>query len=272
MAVNVDLPVAPTQRSALLRASRAGTISLLSILAGLAVWELAARTLIDPYFLPPVSAVFLGLIDLHERGLLLRHISISMFRILAGWLLGSLVAIPIGLMVGSFGVAKKIVDPYIHFLRFIPAIALVTLFIVWFGVGEASKILLVMYATAFIVMINTATGVVTIHPNKRLAAKTFGATDLQVFWRVIVPATMPAIYVGMRLALASSFLVIVAVEMLAAESGLGYLIWTSKLYFKIDWMFAGIFLLGMFGLATDFAWKSFGRLALKRYVRAATNY
>ena len=90
MAVNVDLPVAPTQRSALLRASRAGTISLLSILAGLAVWELAARTLIDPYFLPPVSAVFLGLIDLHERGLLLRHISISMFRILEGWLLGSL--------------------------------------------------------------------------------------------------------------------------------------------------------------------------------------
>lgn len=250
----------------------ANLISPLSVLIGLLIWEFGARLFIDPFFLPPVSAIFLGAVELHQQDLLLTHIYASLVRILGGWILGSLVAIPIGLLVGSFLNAKRIIDPYIHFLRFIPAIALVTLFIVWFGVGELSKILLVMYATAFIVMVNTATGVVTIHQNKRLAARTFGASMWQIFWRVTIPAAMPSIYVGMRLALASSFLVIVAVEMLAAESGLGYLIWTSKLYFKIDWMFVGIFLLGFLGLLTDYSWKMFGKHVIGRFVRSAANY
>ena len=250
----------------------ASLISPLSILVGLLAWEIGARAFIDPFFLPPVSAIFRGAVELHQQGLLFAHIWASLVRILGGWLLGSLVAIPIGLLVGSFINAKRVIDPYIHFLRFIPAIALVTLFIVWFGVGELSKILLVMYATAFIVMVNTATGVVTIPQNKKLAALTFGATTWQIFWKVTIPAAMPAIYVGMRLALASSFLVIVAVEMLAAESGLGYLIWTSKLYFKIDWMFVGIFLLGFLGLLTDYLWKMFGKHVIGRFVRSAANY
>ena len=144
--------------------------------------------------------------------------------------------------------------------------------LVWFGVGEVSKVLQVMYATSFIVVINTATGVVTTHKNKRLAALTLGATSWQIFWTVTVPSALPSIYVGMRLALAGSFLVIVAVEMLAAESGLGYLIWTSKIYFQIDWMFVGIFLLGFFGLAADWGWKQIGRHLLTRYVRDAANY
>lgn len=129
-----------------------------------------------------------------------------------------------------------------------------------------------MYATAFVVIINTATGVVTTHRNKRLAAQTLGANAWQIFWTITVPAAMPSIYVGMRLALAGSFLVIVAVEMLAAESGLGYLIWTSKLYFKIDEMFVGIFLLGFFGLLADYGWKLIGRHLLTRYVRESANY
>lgn len=247
-------------------------ISPISIVAGLLLWEIAARYFIDPFFLPPVSAIFQGAIELWDQDLLQRHILASMGRIMSGWLLGSLVAIPIGLLVGSFVTAKQVIDPYIHFLRFIPAIALVTLFIVWFGVGELSKVLLVMYATAFIVIVNTATGVATIHANKKLAARTFGANNWQIFWHVTVPASMPSIYVGMRLALASSFLVIVAVEMLAAESGLGYLIWTSKLYFKIDWMFVGIFFLGLLGLLTDYLWKQFGKHVIGRYVRSSANY
>jgi NitT/TauT family transport system permease protein len=219
-----------------------------------------------------VTAIFWGAVELIQKGLLFKHIAISMYRILTGFVLGSIAAIPLGLLIGSYLPVRQVFDPYIHFLRFIPALALTTLFLVWFGVGEVSKILLVMYSTGFVVVINTATGVVTTHKNKILAAQTLGATRWQIFWFVTVPAAVPSIYVGMRLALAGSFLVIVAVEMLAAESGLGYLIWTSKLYFRIDWMFVGIFLLGFFGLLTDYGWKMFGRHVIGRYVRESADY
>ncbi len=247
-------------------------ISIVSVTVGLLAWEIVARFFIDPFFLPPVTAILLGAIELIQRGLLFEHIGISMFRILTGFTLGSIVAIPLGLVIGSYLSVRQVFDPFIHFLRFIPALALTTLFLVWFGVGEVSKVLLVMYSTGFIVVINTATGVVTIHKNKMRAAQTLGATPWQIFWLVTVPATVPSMYVGMRLALAGSFLVIVAVEMLAAESGLGYLIWTSKLYFRIDWMFVGIFLLGFFGLVTDYSWKMIGRHLLGRYVRESADY
>ena len=147
-----------------------------------------------------------------------------------------------------------------------------TLFIIWFGVGEMSKIILIAYATAFIVMVNTASGVSSISQDKLNAARCLGANDRQVFFRVMIPASLPAIYVGMRLALASSFLVIAAAEMLAADAGLGYIIWTSRLYFQVDWMFAAIIALGLLGFATDRLWRYLGRTAMKRYLRGVTAY
>jgi NitT/TauT family transport system permease protein len=148
----------------------------------------------------------------------------------------------------------------------------VTLFIIWFGIGEASKILLIAYATGFIVLVNTASGVGSISADKIDAARCLGASRQQVFTRVIVLASLPNIYVGMRLALASSFLVIVAAEMLAAESGLGYLLWNSRLYFRIDWMFGAIVVLGLLGFATDRLMRFLGRALMRRYLREALKY
>jgi NitT/TauT family transport system permease protein len=252
--------------------SLSATLSVGSVAAFLALWWAGSSWMADPMFLPPPPDVVLGTAELWRDGTLLQSVAISMMRILAGWLLGSAIAIPLGLLVGVSGVARAMVDPFIHFFRFVPAIALVTLFIVWFGVGEASKILLIAYATTFIVMVNTASGVGAIPQEKLDAARCLGASPRQVFFEVVVPASIPAIYVGMRLALASSFLVIVAAEMLAASSGLGYIIWTSRLYFRIDWMFAAIGFLGALGFLTDRAWKTVGAFGLRRYLRDTTKY
>ncbi|WP_117196023.1 ABC transporter permease [Rhizobium terrae] len=248
------------------------SLSVAGVVAFVVLWQIVSSTIIDPFFLPPPSDIVLGSSELVADGTLATSILISLMRILAGWLLGSAIAIPLGLMVGISQTARAVVDPFIHFFRFIPAIALVTLFIVWFGVGEISKILLIAYATAFIVMVNTASGVSAIPVDKLDAARCLGARPSQLFREIVIPASIPSIYVGMRLALASSFLVIVAAEMLAAESGLGYIIWTSRLYFRIDWMFAAIVALGLLGYLTDRSWKIFGRRLLKRYLRDTIKY
>lgn len=243
-----------------------------SVLVFLGLWQFVTGRFIDPFFLPTPLAVFKGAGELLADGTLLTSVGASMTRILAGWLLGSAVAIPLGLSIGASRVLQSVVDPFVHFFRFIPAIALVTLFIVWFGIGELSKVLLIAYSTAFLVVISTASGVGALPKDKLDAARCLGASPLQVFLYVVIPASVPAIYVGMRLSLAGSFLVIVAAEMLAADSGLGALIWTSRLYFRIDWMFTGIVTLGLLGLATDRLWKWLGGIAARRYLRDALNY
>lgn len=248
------------------------SLSVAAVIGFLLIWQAGAMYLNDALFLPPPISVVTGAAELSADGALLSSALISMMRILCGWMLGSVVAIPLGLWVGTSKVARAMVDPFIHFFRFIPAIALVTLFIVWFGVGEMSKILLIAYATMFIVMVNTASGVGAIAQEKTDAALCLGASRRQAFTQIVIPASVPSIYVGMRLALASSFLVIVAAEMLAASSGLGYIIWTSRLYFRIDWMFAAIALLGILGFLTDRAWKALGHGALRRYLRETTKY
>lgn len=251
---------------------RRSLYSLISVASLGLAWQLAATSVVDPFFLPPLSAVLAGAAELVADGTLPTYLAVSMGRILVGWLVGCLVAVPIGLLVGSSPLVKSVVDPYIHFFRFIPAIALVTLFIVWFGIGETSKVALIVYATGFIVMINTATGVAAIPADKLNAARLLGANPYQLFWFVTIPATVPFIYVGMRLAMASSFLVIVAAEMLAANSGLGYLVWTSRLFFRIDWMFAAILTIGLAGYLTDRAWRLVGGTLLRRYLRETARY
>lgn len=248
------------------------TYSAASVAVFLLIWQFVLSRLVDPFFLPSPLAIVQALAEMFNDGTLLHSIGASLSRIFAGWLLGSAVAIPIGLLVGSFKSVRNVVDPFVHFFRFVPAISLVTLFIVWFGIGEVSKVLLIAYATGFIVLVNTASAVGNIPADKLDAARCLGASRMQAFFHVVLPASIPNIYVGMRLALASSFLVIVAAEMLAADSGLGYLIWNSRLFFRIDWMFAAIAMLGLLGFTADRLWRMFGRTVMERYLRDALKY
>lgn len=247
-------------------------VSIVSLLAAIGIWQLISTYFVSPLFLPSPISVGKGIGTLWRSGQLQTDAGISLARILTGWAIGSLIGAPIGFAVGTSQFVKALVDPFIHFFRFVPALALVSVFMVWLGVGETAKVALIVYATAFLVTVTTATGVSAVPDDKIFAARCLGARPLYLLLHVHIPAAVPHIYTAMRLALANAFLVIIAVEIVAANSGLGYLIWNSRIYFQTTWMFAGVIAIGVLGLASDRIWRQVGRTVLKRYVGAASRY
>jgi NitT/TauT family transport system permease protein len=230
----------------------------------LAIWSIAA-SFSDPQFLPGPLAVWQGAVDLSQDGSLFLYMWVSFLRVITGWTLGNLVAIPIGLLIGRIPLLRALFDPIINFVRFIPPLAFITLFMLWFGIGEQSKIFLIMYATFFIVTINTITGVQAVEEDKIRSARSMGASEWQIMIHVIIPASLPYIFTGAKLAMGSSFMAIVGAEMVAANEGIGYMIWNSRLYFKTDWIFVGLVVLGLMGFVMDRVFNQFGKVTLKRY-------
>jgi NitT/TauT family transport system permease protein len=247
-------------------------VSVASLLVALAAWQLASMYLVSSFILPSPVQVARGADQLIRGGQLQKDAEISLLRILSGWALGSLIGAPLGFIVGTSRLAKAIVDPFVHFFRFIPALALVSVFMVWLGVGETAKVALIIYATSFLVTVTTATGVAAIPDDKKFAAQCLGARRLFLLFRVQVPAAIPHVYTAMRLALANAFLVIIAVEIIAANSGLGYLIWNARVYFQTSWMFTGVVAIGLLGLLCDRIWRLIGRTLLRRYVGTTSRY
>ena len=221
-----------------------------------AFWQLASLYLVSSVLFPPPTVVFAKGLLLARNGVLLEHLAASLKRILAGFVAGSLLGVPIGLAMGSFRPVRKLLEPYTEFLRFIPSVAMITVAVIWFGIGEASKVFLIVYTTIFIVILNTAAGVSAIAPNKIRAAESLVATRGQIFVHVALPATVPYILTGMRLAMANSFTTIVAAELIAANDGLGKMLWDGRLFMLVDEIFVSLVTLGLLGFATDrlFRW------------------
>jgi NitT/TauT family transport system permease protein len=219
-----------------------------AILVGL--WQYAS-TQLNPIFFPSPSKVANGIYELMEEGTLVRHVRVSLGRILAGFIIGSAVAIPIGLLMGIYPFVRRLLTPYVGFLRFVPPIAMIIFAIVWFGSGETSKIFLVAFSTIFIVVLNVEAGVRSIAPNRIRAALCLGARPHQLFIHVLLPSSAPFILTGMRIAMGSAFAVIVAAELISSEEGIGFLLESSRLFLKTDRIFVAIVLLGIMGFATD---------------------
>ncbi|HNQ31875.1 MAG TPA: ABC transporter permease [Candidatus Woesebacteria bacterium] len=239
--------------------------ALASILFFLVLWHLISSNYFEPAFFPTPVITLKAAWKLLVGGELFQHITESLRRIYIGFVIGSLLAIPIGLIMGSSRIAELSLDPFVQFFRFVPAIAWLTPMVLWFGIGETSKILIIIYTTIFIVIVNTIAGVKNISKNKMRAASCLGANDYQRFIYVTLPGSIPFILTGMRLAMGNSFATVVAAEMVAAKNGLGYLIFNSRLWMATDDIFVGIIFLGGLGLLTDL----FFRFAIQRF---AHNY
>lgn len=229
------------------------------------VWHLAAIYLVKSALFPSPIPVFIRAQWLIEENILQEQIWASMRRILQGFSLGTALGIPIGLAIGSFRPVRVLLEPWTEFFRFIPAVAMITVSVIWFGIGEESKIFLIAYTTIFVIIISTAAGVGAVERNKIRAAQCLGATRLQVFMLVALPATVPFILTGMRLAMANSFVTIVAAELIASNDGLGKMLWDARLFMEINDIFVALVALGLLGFATDRVFRFLIRAFAGRY-------
>jgi NitT/TauT family transport system permease protein len=222
------------------------------------IWSIGSA-FSSPFFFPSPLAVCSSLADLTASGVLPHAIAISYFRILLGWAIGCAVAVPLAIVAGRIALVRQMVEPFFNFFRFIPPIAFLGVAILWFGIGEESKVAIIIYTSLFTVFMNTMAGAASVDESPSRAALCLGATRRQVLLRVILPATVPAILVGMRIGMGFSFMTVVAAEMIAANEGVGFLIYNARLFLKTANAFAGILTLGAMGLLADMLFRRIAR-------------
>ena len=225
--------------------------SLAVIAVLIAVWWVLVRVSDSAIFPTPLQVVT-GMWELVKDGTLWEHIGASLFRVGAGFLLAALFAVPLGLWMGWVRGAYSTLNPLFQILRPISPIAWIPIAILWFGVGNASPIFLIFISSIFPMIVQTTAGVHTIERRYLRAAANFGVSRYTLFRRVVIPAVMPQIIVGMRIGLGVAWLVVVAAEMIALRSGLGYLIIDSRnAGNRYDLVIAGMIIIGLIGLSLD---------------------
>lgn len=221
----------------------------ISSLAGFfLLWEIICRLgLVNPLFLPAPGGVLLTLGKLLKSGELATHVSVSLYRALMGFLLGAVIAVPHGILIAWFRTVEDITNPLVELFRPIPAVALIPVAILWFGIGNVSKIVIIAFACYFPIILNTISGVRQVDVNLLKVAKLFGANRMQTLTKIILPSAFPFIMTGLRLGIAVALILLIVTEMIGARSGLGFMIIDAEYTFKTERMFAGIFTIGFIG-------------------------
>ncbi|MFD1955352.1 ABC transporter permease [Paenibacillus thailandensis] len=232
---------------------RAAYRNSVAIAVFLLVWETAPRLgIVDGTFFPPFSEVLRAWWGLLLSGDMADHLEASLLRSAGGLALALLVSVPLGLAIGWYKPVAQYLNPLLELLRNTAALAILPVFILLLGLGETSKIAIVFYACTFPLLLNTISGVRNVDPLLVKSARSMGLSPVRLFRKVIVPASIPTIFVGVRQAGASSILVLVAAEMVGAKSGVGYLIQYAQFSFLIPEMYAGIITISAIGLAVNY--------------------
>jgi NitT/TauT family transport system permease protein len=221
------------------------------LLTFLALWEILPRTVVEPGYLPPFSVVVRAAIGLFVSGEIWEHLSISLSRSLMGFALAVLVGVPLGLLIGWFREVEEYVDPFVQTLRQTPVLALLPVFILFLGIGEASKVAIIFWGTVWPILLSTISGVKEVDPVVIASARSMGARRLDLFRRVVLPATVPSIMTGIRLGATFAILMLVVAEYVGAKAGIGALVINSQYAFQIPKMYAAILILALLGLSTN---------------------
>lgn len=234
------------------------TISTASVVVVLVFWQIAGTFhWIDPLLLPAPIDVARSAIDLSINGYqqvsLGWNILVSVARALAAFIVAILIGVPLGLLMGINPVLNAVLDPFVQFLRPLPKIALIPLTVVWFGIGEGSKFFLIFIASVLSIMVGAAAAVDGVGRDRVRAARILGASQSQVFRYVILPAALPEIFTSIRLSIGIGWTALIAAELVAATSGLGWMVLNAGNYLRTDVVIVGILLLGGIGYLLDAA-------------------
>jgi ABC-type nitrate/sulfonate/bicarbonate transport system permease component len=237
-------------------------VGALSVVVLLALWEGFSRLgLVNTYSLPRPSKLAQTLWELAVDGFptgitVWTHVWATVWRILKGYALASVTAVPLGLLIGSSRLLERAAGPVITFARAVATISLLPLAVAWFGVGELARVMLIFYGCFWIILTNVISGVRSVDVSYIRAGLMLGCNRRQMFRRVVLPATLPWVFVGMSVALGVAFMVIVAVEMVGTVKGLGALIMQGRTYYRSDAAIVGMMFLALFGfiLSRVLAW------------------
>jgi NitT/TauT family transport system permease protein len=225
---------------------------VIGILVIAAAWEAVPRLgWIDPFLLPPLSAVLRSIADLFSTGQMFVHIGASFNRSFTAFMIAVGFAVPTGFFIATSKTFEKYVDPLLQVCRSIPILSLYPVFILFFGLSEKSKIAVILFGTVWPALLNTISGVDGIEPALIKAAKSMGISGVSLFFKVILPSALPSLLTGIRLSAANAILLLVAAEMLGANKGLGYLIFYSEEKYDIPIMFGGILTIAVIGVVIN---------------------
>lgn len=227
-------------------------IAVASFVLGIAAWwAVTALGVIDALFLPAPTAVAVRFLKWLTDGDLLEDAGISIFRVLAGFLASAVMALPLGLVIGAYRPVRAFFEPLLEFARYLPAVAFVPVVLLWAGIGEASKIIVIWIGTFFQMVIMLSDDVARVPMPQVEAALTLGARGREVVLRVLLRSAMPAMFDTLRITLGLAWTYLVVAEIVAANSGLGYAIMKAQRFLQTDRIFVGIIVIGMIGLGTD---------------------
>lgn len=222
-----------------------------SIILFLLIWKLISMTERGGFVFASPESIFLNLINSAKQTSFWKHIGISLFRVISGFLLAFAAAIPVALLMGWYKSIRSVFEPWVQFIRCIPPIAYLPLVIVAVGVGESSKITVIFIGSFLVMLVTIYQGVLNVDETLIKAGKVLGASDREIFFTVVVPASLPFIMTALRLGLATALTSLVAAEMTGASDGLGVMIQTASQYFQMKTVLMGILIIGAVGMILE---------------------
>jgi taurine transport system permease protein len=231
-------------------------LSVLAVLAALAIWWLlSAAGKLNPLFMPSPGRVWEAFVAMWQEGYkgssLARHLFDSFLRLSSAFGLALATAIPLGLLSGRFRWIRAVIYPFVEFYRPLPPLAYYTMLVLWFGIDNLSKILLLFLAAFAPLYIAVVAGVARVPEDRLLAARSLGASRFQLFTQVILPSALPEVFIGLRTSIGIMYTTLVAAEMVAAVSGIGWMVLDASKFLRSDIVVAGIILMGLIAVAID---------------------